>query len=57
MSLSEFDRERLIEAEWAPESGTESDGEHYVTEIKVYANNRSGELLDISKYLQRTRLT
>lgn len=56
MSLSEFDRERLIEAEWAPESGTESDGEHYVTEIKVYANNRSGELLDISKIFTENKI-
>ena len=46
MNLPESERDRLIEAEWAPEQdGTQS----YTVELKVYANNRTGLLVDISK--------
>lgn len=50
MSLSDIDRSRLIDAEWAPEEAAKS-GEKYLTEIVIYAHNRSGLLADITKAL------
>lgn len=49
INLPELERARLIDAEWqAPENSQE---EKYVAEIKIYANNRNGLLVDISKAL------
>ncbi|SHI56221.1 RelA/SpoT family protein [Parasporobacterium paucivorans] len=48
MNLPEIDRERLIEAEWQ-KSQDEKSVEKYVTEITIYANNRIGILVDITK--------
>lgn len=46
--LSDFEKDRLIEAEW--QSGIIGDkNEKYLVEIKVYANNRTGLLADISR--------
>ncbi|WP_352397945.1 bifunctional (p)ppGpp synthetase/guanosine-3',5'-bis(diphosphate) 3'-pyrophosphohydrolase [[Clostridium] aminophilum] len=48
LSLPEDERERMTDAEWqAPEdtNGTEK----YTTEIRIYANNRVGMFVDISK--------
>ena len=46
MTLPESERDRLIDAEWAPEQ----DGrQNYTVEIKVYAQNRTGLLVDISR--------
>ena len=48
MNLPQEERERLIEAEWQqPEAQTGT--ENYSTEIKIYANNRIGMFVDISK--------
>ena len=48
MSMPESDRVRLIDAEWeAPEQ--ENNGQLYTTEIKIYAFNRTGIFVDISK--------
>ena len=50
MHLAESERERLIDAEW--QSGMKAPaGEKYTTEIKIYGNNRTGLLVDISKTL------
>ena len=50
MHLAESERERLIDAEW--QSGLKAPaGEKYTTEIKIYGNNRTGLLVDISKTL------
>ena len=48
--MPELERVRLIDAEWqhSPEEVT---GEKYFAEIKIYANNRSGLLADISRAL------
>ncbi len=48
--MSEIERMRLIDAEWkkSPEEVSE---ETYFSEIKIYANNRSGLLADISRAL------
>ena len=47
--MSETDRTRLIEAEWQQPDTKEK--EKYMAEIQVYANNRTGLLVDISKTL------
>ncbi len=49
INLPEFERARLIDAEWQ-EPDTHN-GEKYVAEINIYANNRNGLLADISKTL------
>ncbi len=48
--MPEMERVRLIDAEWQ-QSAEEMTGEKYFAEIKIYANNRSGLLADISKAL------
>lgn len=50
LNLSDFDRARLIDAEWQA-SGSDAASEKYVAEINIYANNRNGLLADISKAL------
>ncbi|HIS07699.1 GTP pyrophosphokinase [Lachnoclostridium sp. An196] len=50
LHLAESERERLIDAEWQSGAQT-SAGEKYTTEIKIYGNNRTGLLVDISKIL------
>ena len=50
LHLAESERERLIDAEW--QSGMKAPaGEKYTTEIKIYGNNRTGLLVDISRTL------
>ena len=49
MNLPEMERARIIDAEWqAPDDSAE---EKYVAEIKIFANDRSGLLVDISKVM------
>lgn len=50
LHLAESERERLIDAEWQSGAQTRA-GEKYTTEIKIYGNNRTGLLVDISKIL------
>ena len=45
-TMSKEDRLRLIDAEW--ELG-EGEGEKYVADIKIYANDRPGLLSDLSR--------
>ena len=52
--LSEIERARLISAEWQPE--TISEDEKYLTEIAIYAQNRSGLIADISKTLMEKNI-
>ncbi len=47
MNLPEIERARLIDAEWQAPENTEA--EKYVAEIKIFADDRSGLLADISK--------
>ena len=52
--MSEMDRSRLLEAEWQdPEIKPD---EHYMAEINVYANNRTGLLVDISKIFTERKI-
>ncbi len=48
MNLSDIEKTRMIEAEWQEGSG---DGEHglYLGELKIYGNNRTGLLVDITR--------
>ena len=48
INLPEDEKARLIDAEWQQEEN-DSSGERYTTEIKIYANNRIGMFVDISK--------
>ncbi len=50
LNLPEFERVRLIEAEWQ-DSANEADGGKYFAEIVIFANNRNGLLVDISRAL------
>ena len=43
------ERTRLIEAEWQQPEDDSSTKERYTTEIQIYANNRIGMFVDISK--------
>lgn len=50
IQLPDFDRERLIDAEWERGAADEEHGHgRYLAEIKIFANNRTGLLVDISK--------
>ncbi|MEE0954599.1 MAG: bifunctional (p)ppGpp synthetase/guanosine-3',5'-bis(diphosphate) 3'-pyrophosphohydrolase [Eubacterium sp.] len=54
MTLPESERDRLIEAEWAePASGVER---LYMVEITIYADNRTGLLVDVSKVLSERKI-
>ncbi len=53
MNLPESERARLIEAEWQPEP---DGGQRYTVEINVYANNRTGLLVDISRIFTERKI-
>ena len=48
INLSDIEKARLIEAEWQAGAEDEAFGE-YLGEIKIYCNDRSGLLVDISR--------
>ena len=48
INLSDMERERLIDAEWQHDEESGSSG-LYRAEIKIYGNNRTGLLVDITK--------
>lgn len=54
INLPEEDRARLLDAEWDVQDGKESGV--YTAEIKIYANNRTGVLVDISKVLTENKI-
>ena len=49
ISLPEDEKNRLIDAEWQDVPGDEHSDERYMAEINIYANNRNGLLVDITK--------
>ena len=55
MNLPEEDRARLITAEWNVADDKVSGGV-YSAEIMIYANNRTGVLVDISKVLTENKI-
>ena len=52
--MSETDRSRLIEAEWQPTENKSS--EKYMADIQVFANNRTGLLVDLSKVFSERKI-
>ena len=46
INLSDMERARLLDAEWQEDEGESS---RYMAEIKIYGNNRTGLLVDITK--------
>lgn len=48
INLSEVERERLIDAEWEHDGEADHKG-LYLAEIKIFGNNRTGLLVDITK--------
>ena len=55
LSMSQNERSRLIEAEWAPEA-IKMNGERYLTELCLYVHNRRGILLDITKIFMEMKM-
>ena len=49
INVTDEDRARLIDAQWSVSSDTDSSNNLYSAEIKIYAHDRSGVLLEISK--------
>ena len=54
LNMSETDRTRLIEVEWQQPDTKEK--EKYMAEIQVYANNRTGLLVDLSKIFTERKI-
>lgn len=55
INLSEEERARLIDAEWDI-SEDKKGNELYTAEIKIYANNRNGVLLDVSRIFTENKV-
>ena len=47
INLSEMEKDRLIDAEWA--EGQQAEGGSYLAELHIYCNDRTGLLVDLSK--------
>ena len=52
--MSEAERARLIEAEW--EASIMEERGQYLTGIKIFANNRQGLLMEISKIFTESKI-
>ena len=50
-NLPEEDKERLIEADWSEKALTADHTGKYIASITIYANNRTGLLVDITRTL------
>ena len=55
MNMQEPDRERLIEADW--QKGAENANEEYMADINIFANNRNGLLLDVSRIFTENNIS
>ncbi len=51
IALPEDERARLIEAVWEQEEGAEENGGKYETGIRIFAEDRQGLLLDLTRFL------
>lgn len=54
LCMSEADRSRIIDAEWQTDAAPENT---YLTEINIYADDRSGILFDITKVLSESNIS
>ena len=52
--MSEADRTRLIEAEWQETDSRAA--EKYTAELQIYANNRTGLLVDLAKIFTERKI-
>ncbi len=55
MNMQEPDRERLIEADW--QKGAENANEEYMADINIFANNRNGLLVDVSRIFTENNIS
>jgi len=55
LNLPEIERARMIDAQWQQPEGDGANGK-YSTEIQIYANDRTGMLVDISKVLTERQI-
>ncbi len=55
INMSELDKSRLMDAEWQRLDGSD-DGEKYIADIKIYANNRTGLLVDVTKIFTEKKI-
>ncbi|MCI8482832.1 MAG: bifunctional (p)ppGpp synthetase/guanosine-3',5'-bis(diphosphate) 3'-pyrophosphohydrolase [Lachnospiraceae bacterium] len=53
INLSDMERARLLDAEWQADEG---EAGRYMAEIKIYGNNRTGLLVDITKVLTERQI-
>ena len=53
LNMSEADRTRLIEAEWQADTKT---SEKYIAELRIFANNRTGLIVDLSKLFTERKI-
>lgn len=49
INMDELDKTRLIEAEWDPEIAASGEKNKYQAGVRIYGNNRTGLLVDITK--------
>ena len=54
LNMSEADRSRLVEAEWQEQE--ELGQERYMAELQIYANNRTGLLVDLSRIFTERKI-
>lgn len=54
LNMSEIEKPRLIEANW--QISAETGNEKYSTEIRIYANNRTGLISDISRIFSEQKI-
>ncbi len=55
LNVAEYDKVRLIEAEWQ-QIDFQKEGEKYNADIKIFANNRTGLIVDISKVITERKI-
>ena len=55
LHLSDAERGRLIDAEWE-DTGDADDGGQYLAELKMYAHDRQGLLMDITKVFTEAKI-
>ena len=55
INISDLDKTRLIEAEWQ-RLDYDKTGERYIADIRIYANNRTGLIVDVSKVLTERKI-
>ncbi len=55
INMSEIDKVRMIEAEWQ-QMDYEQLGEKYIADIKIFATNRTGLIVDVSRILTERKI-